>query len=381
MVKLSDLLDVELLKNHIDNKMISVQRHPSLPLQIFNYTHKAAHESAWGDGTIDYCRGLITDLDGVVVSRGFKKFHNLNTASIPETMVENLPKVTPAVTEKFDGSLGILYQYEKEYGIATRGSFTSPQALWATAWLKERVQHNRVVLPAWGSMETWLFEIIYNANRIVLKYDFEGLVLLSILDTRTGAETHHEVTIWRGHDCGFDVTQLVRNKDIRELAAENKPNKEGYVVTYSHGPDRPPLKVKVKFEDYVRLHRIVTGMNARSVWEMCKNGTPFDSTEMPQHFQKWFASWVDRLTVEYCEIESALEIAWIHRPIYDLSVLNARQNRAAFARYVLREAPQLKSLMFLLADGKPVHGAIWDMIEPRGDDRSFRDEREEKGII
>ena len=100
-MKLNQLLDMELLNKHRAAGFVGVQFHPTLPLRIYNYTHLAQYDGkAWGDGTIDYCRGLIVDNEDEIIARPFKKFHNLNTASIPETCEENLPTDHPHIIEK-----------------------------------------------------------------------------------------------------------------------------------------------------------------------------------------------------------------------------------------------------------------------------------------
>ena len=40
---------------------------------------------------------------------------------------------------------------------------------------------------------TPLFEIIYPENRIVVKYDFEGLVMIGIVDIQTGYERNYRM--------------------------------------------------------------------------------------------------------------------------------------------------------------------------------------------
>src|SRR5271169_5724921 len=136
---LGNLLNFGLLEKHVEDGLVNVQTHPTLPLRILNYTPKAAFEGKWGDGVLDYCRGLIYNNAGEIVARPFKKFHNLNTQSMPETMAENLPPYLPEITLKMDGSLGIWYPDGTSHGaIATRGSFTSDQAIWATDWWKEK---------------------------------------------------------------------------------------------------------------------------------------------------------------------------------------------------------------------------------------------------
>ncbi len=57
-------------------RLISIQQHPAFPLLIHNYTQSCQFEKAWNDLTV-MCRGLITDLDGLIVARPFRKFFNL----------------------------------------------------------------------------------------------------------------------------------------------------------------------------------------------------------------------------------------------------------------------------------------------------------------
>ena len=194
-VYLKDVLPLELLLSHLANGVIRRQSHPKFPeLYVYNYTEQAAFERVW-DAASNVCRGLIvcgkegelpSDTD-VVVARGFNKFHNLNTEFVPETMEDNLPKDVPLVTEKLDGSMGVLYFYNGEWAVATRGSFDSDQARWATAWLRD---HYFVIgqTPVWLNGFTPIVEIIYDENRIVVQYDFDGLVLLSLVENATGQE-------------------------------------------------------------------------------------------------------------------------------------------------------------------------------------------------
>src|SRR3989304_2634754 len=73
-------------------------------------------------------------------------------------------------------SLGILYWLNDKPWITTRGSFTSDQALWATDWFRKNINCDNLPKDL-----TLLFEIIFDMNRIVVKYDFEGLVFLAAI--------------------------------------------------------------------------------------------------------------------------------------------------------------------------------------------------------
>ena len=69
MTTLKQILDVNKLQEHITNGLVTARKHPTLPLVIYNYSKIAAFSRAWGDGVIDFCRGLIVDDKGEIVAR------------------------------------------------------------------------------------------------------------------------------------------------------------------------------------------------------------------------------------------------------------------------------------------------------------------------
>jgi len=99
------------------------------------------------------CRGLVTNSDGDIIARPFKKFFNYE--EYLEFAPEMIPNESFEVFEKMDGSLGILFNYKDEWVLCTRGSFTSEQSIKGTELLK-KYDYNR--LP---KCHTYLFEIIY----------------------------------------------------------------------------------------------------------------------------------------------------------------------------------------------------------------------------
>ena len=358
------------------NRLVGVQHHPSLPLRIFNYTQTAQFAQKWG-GAIDFCRGLIVDDDNNIVARPFKKFHNLQTTNIPETWEENLPQTLPTITKKYDGSLGVYWKYGGEFGIATRGSFTSPQAQWATKWLWMRCPNgfvDNVIGPA-----TPLFEIIYPENQIVVKYDWEGLVLIGLVDIRDGFEYGPAALEFNARYNGVRVAEEIK-ENLTTLKAANIENEEGYVLTYSKGVHGPPLKIKVKMADYLRLHKIITGMNARSVWELLSSGQGTEGFEhTPEHFKKWLAQWSEKLNREFNEYYVEARRVWFNSP-KRAEWQEDRAYRAAFAEYLRQKCPPvLHSILFAFLDERTntqISATIWKMIKPRGDDATFRTEGE-----
>src|SRR3954454_6890843 len=251
MTLLADVLDPAELAIAVEKGLVRTQRHPSRPFMIYNYTEACQYTGAWTPVTLA-CRGLVVDADGKIVARPFSKFFNHSEAHAPRLD----PAATVAVTDKSDGSLGIVYHDGEGLAVATRGSFVSDQARHATSVLQTRYVG---FVPPPGL--TVLVEIIYPGNRIVVDYDgLDDLVLLGAVDIATG-RTYGPAAVptWPG-----PVVETFGYATFAEaLAAPPRAGREGLVVHFI-GAD---VRVKIKYADYVRLHRLVTGLTARTVWE------------------------------------------------------------------------------------------------------------------
>ena len=292
-------MNIQTLQQLIADDYIKVNKHPSADLFIYNYTATAQYERLWNEWTLA-CRGLIMDADFNIVARPFPKFFNLEEISpltprggiaeeIPLLGVRGLPF---EVYEKMDGSLGILYWIENEALVATRGSFVSEQAIIATELLKTKYADS---IPFLDKTKTYLFEIIYPENRIVLDYGTERkLVLLAIIDTQTGDEFPLE-------DIGFEIVKKYDGlNDLQKLKALEEDNREGFVVKFKSG-----YRLKVKFEEYQRIHKIVTQVSTLSIWEYIKEGqdlTPI-LEKVPDEFYEWVKATHAELLKNYAEID------------------------------------------------------------------------------
>jgi RNA ligase len=282
-----------------------------------------------------------------IVARPFAKFFNHSEPCAPVLDV----RARAWVTDKLDGSLGILYPVNGGHAIATRGSFDSEQAQHATeVWLGRYA--DVPVPPGW----TLLFEIIYPDNRIVCDYgDMDDLVLLGAVEIGTGkyaAPDSGLVADWPGLRAEvFDYRTLAD-----ALAAEPRPNAEGLVVYLPDTGER----VKLKQEDYVALHRIVTGLNERTVWEHLRSGAPLDDllTSLPEEFHGWVREVAARLlaTVERScgEVEAAYSTI--------LASLPAEHTRKDFALIAAKHP--LRGQLFARLDGKDYRPSLWEAAKP-----------------
>jgi RNA ligase len=333
------------LQKYIDEKYISVQKHPTEDLYIYNYTQKAQFDKLWTEETL-FCRGLIMDSNGNVVARPFSKFFNYGeyAGEIPNTDFE--------VTEKLDGSLGIMYWIGKTPYIATRGSFTSDQAIEATKILQgysayfEELYSKRHL--------TYLFEIIYPENRIVVDYrGRRDLILLAVIDTATG----HELD--RYEECyGFPVVSTKSGvNDISKLKELEEDNKEGFVIRYANN-----LRLKVKFDEYVRLHRLITECSSLVIWDLLRNKKPLDELldKVPDEFYGWVRSTVHSLELDY---KMVYRIASMYLETENIKNMPSRKDQAI----KIMSDPKYRKytgIMFKILDGKSYEDAIWKLIRP-----------------
>ena len=359
-MQLFDYVDREKLIKQIADGMVKEQVHPSLPLRILNYTPRAQFTpESWNEVT-DKCRGLIFDSQtGEIVARPFQKFWNYSDPRHPESMPENFPVTVPSITRKFDGSLGILYCYDGEWAVATRGSFMSEQAIWATKWLNSRPSF------LWPKGQTPLVEIIFPENQIVVKYDFSGLVILASVDIDTGEEMPMKfLRHWASENNLRVVDEF--DKPLDECVVEDAENEEGYVVAW-HRPGTWPLRVKVKMETYCRLHRLLTQTNPVTVWEMLRDGLDLTTvtTDVPADFVAWINNVESSLRSAYKVIEEAALAAMLEYEGEKL--ITTAEQRKQFALYAVAKPP-LTPVMFAILDGKNYAPIIWKMVRPRATD-------------
>ena len=362
-MQLYDYIDKLKLEEQIAQRMVKAQKHPSRPLTVLNYTQVATFTpELWNDVT-DRCRGLIYNHETEeIVARGFVKFWNYNDTRHPETIPENFPTDLPEITRKVDGSLGVGFPDNGRLAIATRGSFESDQAKGATAWMKDKPFD-------WPKGYTPLFEIVYPENRIVVDYKgYEGLILLALVNNETGEELSYWAT---DYIAGIHKIEHVArfDKAVEACRVEDDPDQEGYVATW-HKLGTHPVRVKIKFETYCRLHKIMTGTSAIGIWEVLRDGGCLDSLRegTPAEFRSWLTSVETNLRQQYDDWTSHAKLLFDRAP--------AGASRKDFAEYA-KSQERYTPLLFALLDGKNPAPIVWKMIRPKGNVRPFVSEGEE----
>jgi RNA ligase len=287
------------------------------------------------------CRGLVTDTEGNIVARPFKKFFNME-----ELSDEQIPKQDFDVYEKLDGSLGILFNYKNQWIICSRGSFMSEQAIKAGELLK------KYDLKYFYYDYTFIFEIIYKENVIVVNYgDTEDLVLLGVIHTQNGTELPYnelikiskstKVPVVKKYDICNDYTSL------KNLVGNNE---EGFVIYFKNG-----FRMKIKGEEYCRLHFEISNVSNRVIWERLKNNQSFDDLLelIPDEFYPWVEQTKNELLSEYKRVFKELDeefYKFINIKDFALKVKDTKLSGYMFKR--------------LKTYSKEYEDMIWDIVYP-----------------
>lgn len=318
----------------VNDGYVLEKKHPVLDLYIYNYSAQTQYQRLWNEVTL-LSRGLILDGKGNIVARPFAKFFNRE-----EHHIEDIPNLPFEVFKKMDGSLGIIYYYQGKWLVATRGAFGSEQALLAQQMLYTTYDKS---LPLLEKGNTYLVEIIYPANKIVVDYNNrKELILLAIIDNDTG----EDVPLY---DIGLPIVERFNGiADLDQLKALNTPNEEGFVIRYSNG-----FRMKIKFEEYIRLHKILTQISSISIWECLKSGQDFSLllAEVPDEAYHWVRTVEEELKKQYQLIETKARA--------DMKVLATRKETALY--FLSCEYP---NVMFKMLENKDYSPAIWRKIRP-----------------
>lgn len=356
---------IEELRKLEEEGLITLRPHDELPLYIANYSREVQYERLWNEHPlITQCRGLIIDEDGEVIARPMKKFFNyeehMDVDSLPD-----IPNEPFDVYEKMDGSCGICFFYDGSWIISTRGSFHSDQAEYANEVLLPKYDTSRL-----DKSKTYLFEIIIDWNRIVVNYgDREELVLLACIDSKTGKETDISGIDWPHKAEKYDFKSF--NEILEKMEEFDDGNSEGFVVKFeSIG------RVKIKLEEYVRLHRLLTGLTKRTIWELLKDGEDIEKIydTAPDEVYDWVEETVNELSERHENLSILSDILYT-------SIINSigaktdfdteeeeSQYRKEFAQSALsNEQVQeygLQSVMFRMFDGRSIDDLIWRQIKP-----------------
>lgn len=319
-------------------------------LILFNYTPEAVINNQW-TWLEQVSRGLILNTKtGEIVARPFNKFWNwLEGGRMPAPGSQ-----IKTITQKEGGSLGILFRHEGEYRIATRGSFESDQAIWATGYLNQQWPHlHRSISNEW----TLLFEIIYPDNRIVVDYgNRHDLVLLAIRNRWTGDYLPYQDVQAVASALEMNTAHVYSFADMEAmLKSTSTIEHEGYVVEFSDGS-----RFKIKGEKYRALHRIISHISYNAVLDaMLVNGWREYRMGIPEEF--W-----DEVDGYHAEIMTVIDQAHaqVTASMPD-DLIASFATRKEMALWVQQQSRELWPFFFKKYDGQYDRALLFKLVERR----------------
>lgn len=364
-------LNIRKIEEAIEGGWISKRKHPDANLYILNYTPQTQYEGYWHPDTTMICRGLIVDDKWNVITRPFPKFFSIDQLTEGRNKVHYLygKKFKTLFDGKFeaydkaDGSLGILYPLGDKVYVATRGSFESEMAIKASQILedmgyadKEKWRDHNIFFSSDSNhcylfgKYTFLFEIIYPENRIVVDYgQEEKLILLDVIENSSGKRANVLHTQFE------QVKKYDHINTIEDLENENEnyDGREGYVLVFEDG-----FRVKWKYDEYKRLHRILTGLTPNVVFDWVRSGENLEKVlaEVPDEFYNWATDLATVYEAAYREVEDAV------KAVYE-EVKNKDWTRKDIA--LAYQDYEHRGLLFAMIDRKDYSDSIWKIVKEK----------------
>lgn len=327
-------------------------------LALYCYTDLCVYDEKWDQYT-SMARGLILEKGtGEVIGKCFEKFFNLGER--PETRLENLPaECGYECFEKMDGSAGIIFFYKGSWHVATKGSFFSDQAKMAQEMLK-MYDFKQV-----DTDLTLLVEIIYPENKIVVDYGKDSkLTLLAAYDRETAEELTRPLVTALSRFLNMPLVpkyDLTINQMVK-LQKSIPKDKEGFVVRFGNG-----LRVKIKGDEYLKIHRLLSGLSPLSLWETMLTGMVNRDyiMQIPEEYRPQYEPIAEDLEGQFKLIVNEINMDIAKLPAVDH---NTRDGRKAIGLFVQSANLKHPSAMFpaVLAQREALEKYVMKRIRPTG---------------
>ena len=140
-------------------------------------------------------------------------------------------------------------------------------------------------------------------------------------------------------------------------------NEEGFVVRFSNGD-----RMKIKGEEYLRLHKIMTNLSTTSVWEVLSNGDNIDNLlkDVPDEFYKKIKEYVGELKYGFYHISEYCGKAHDYFRYGKYNDVYPEPTKKEFAEHVMKNYhTPYRPVMFAMWDRKPYDHIIWKILKPK----------------
>jgi RNA ligase len=162
---------------------------------------------------------------------------------------------------------------------------------------------------------------------------------------------------------GFNIVKKYDGiKDYNALKEMVENNAEGFVVLFSNGD-----RMKVKGEEYIRLHKIMTNISTTGVWEMLSSGGDINEhlKDVPDEFYQKVKQYADNLKYAYFQVSEHCGKSHDYFRYGKYGDREIEPTKKEFAEHVMKYChPPYRAVMFAMWDGKPYEKIIWQIIKP-----------------
>lgn len=260
------------------NGFININTNSFYPnLIICKYSQKCVYKQQWNIFTL-MARGLILDIKNKkVIARTMPKFFNYGEIEHNLVFKEDF-----TVTEKYDGSCVTIFYFNDQWMVSTLGSFNSDQSKWAKDYL-----YNNIAINKLDTTVTYMAEVIYKANKIVVSYYYEGLVLLTAFKENGYEYSCDEINVM-SVCLHFHPPKIYNFNNIDKIIETSKKldlSSEGFVLRFFNG-----VRIKIKGDEYIRVHHLLNSVTPLFIWETIKNKGDVEAIrkELPEELVEEF---------------------------------------------------------------------------------------------
>ena len=298
-------------------------------------------------------RGVIFDEDNnfEVVARPFEKFFNWG-----EELVADIDWSSAKIFEKIDGSILKCWWNEKvgEWNFSTNGVIFGRDV--PVMFPDNNVKTfgdmiSNVPEDYWEDSDfdknfTYLFEVVGPQNRVVVPYEKINMYFLSAFNNKTGEERSFEDSILFPRPAQYIFTSLEETLEFSKREDFNVFKNEGFVVV-----DRFSNRLKIKTEDYLRIHRLRGDLvpNDKRILEMIFTRETEEFLSYFPDYQKKF----DEMKFKIDSFQSVLSLQMLEM------IKRKFESRKELAIWAKKQSDP--NFLFQVYSGKI--NSIWDWIQ------------------
>ena len=195
--------------------------------------------------------------------------------------------------------------------------------------------------------------------------DDVSLVVLSMISNTSGKELEHDSLKLIGEETKMPLVKKYDGiSDYDTLKSMIDKEREGYVIRFRNG-----FRMKIKGEEYVRLHKILTEFSNVDIWKYLKDGKNIDELldRVPDEFDKWVKTTIQDLKYgcfQLRETAGKLHDGFRYGKYGDV---DPEPSKKEFAEFVMKQQEVLHAIMFAMWDhnNEKVEDIIWKLVKPK----------------